>query len=130
MGFMGSVACDPSVVEYGLRADVQRVLASERIECLQYRPEPPAISACSFAGSTPDPGLTISVVMLYPDAESAEAAFDCRPGAGGQVLFREGQSWLASIAAVADDRVTNSDITDQAFVDRVAELLGTDVVGC
>jgi hypothetical protein len=82
---------------------------------------------------TPDPGNTISVVALFPSAESATEVFrrcSTSEGEGGQLLYREGQSWLASIAHVEKDRVTNSNIESEAFVEQVARLLGTDVIDC
>jgi hypothetical protein len=64
--------------------------------------------------------------------KAAGAAKRCREGRpdDGQILYRDGQSWVATIAAYAPDHKTASNIDDQTFVIRVADLLGTDVIDC
>jgi hypothetical protein len=128
--------CDQSVVQYTTTDEVRAALAPADIGCKDYVVEPPVpVSiACSFSEWIPQRGLRGGAVVMFADPEEAAgAAKRCRKGKhddGGQILYREGQAWVATIAAYAPDHKTASNIEDQAFVARVAELLGTDVIDC
>jgi hypothetical protein len=123
-----------SVPRFETIDDAREALAEADIGCEQFSPDPPIASACSFHESVPQDGNAIGVFVIYRDASEARSTYErCSEPPDdneGQLLYRDGEAWLASIAAVADDRVTNSDIEDQAFVRRIADLLGAEIVDC
>jgi len=127
------LACSRGVTQHTTIHDAREALRAGGIACVDFPIDKPAVAACSFHESVPEPGLASGFVVIYEtvdDAATAEAR--CRGGGTGegQLLYRDGQGWVGVISAVADDRVTNSRIDDQAFVTRIAELLGTDVIDC
>jgi hypothetical protein len=131
-----AAACSNGIVTYESTDEVRSVLAEAEIGCRDFQLEdPPAAGAvaCSFTDWTPGTGLVASTVVIYGDpGDAADFAARCRSESvrGGQLLYRDGQNWLVSIEAYAEDRRTASNITDQAFVTRVGELLRTGVVDC
>jgi hypothetical protein len=130
------VGCSQPVVEYTTTDEVRTALAPADIGCKDYVVEPPMpISiACSFSEWIPQRGLRGGAVVMFADPEEAAGvAKRCREGRhndGGQILYREGQAWVATISAYAPDHKTASNIDNQEFVTRGAGLLGTDVIDC
>jgi hypothetical protein len=132
--FLIGAACGQPVVQYETTDDVRKALASEGIGCRDFAWDPPPTAiACSFAEWMPERGLKGGTVVIYANEAAAITTLErCQKDGhdGGQLLYRDGQRWLASIEAYASDRRTARDIEDQSFVTRVAELLGTDVIDC
>ena len=126
--------CGRPVVQYTTTDEVRTALAPADIGCRDFAWEPPPTAvACSFSEWVPQEGLKGGTVVIYADmADAAEVAQRCREGAddGGQLLYRDGQGWVLSVAAYASDRRTASAIDDREFVIHVAGLLGTDVINC
>jgi hypothetical protein len=119
-----------SVVLYTSTDQIRYALEASGIGCEDFPASSPEIAACSMSDWTPDPGLTVSVVVLFASAEDAANAIHQVPCGEADLLYRDGQLWLATISHVADDRVTNTDIVNQRFIAKVASLLGTDLVDC
>jgi hypothetical protein len=126
-------ACGQSVQQYATTDEVRAALHEVGILCADFRWDPPSMAqACSFADDVPG-ARTSGVVVIYADQRDIEAALSrCRDDAasGGQFLYSEGQSWLASIERYEADRTTAHNIDDQEFVSRVADVLRTEVIDC
>jgi hypothetical protein len=132
---MLSCTGDEVVTQYRSLDDVRTALAYGDIGCTDVEPYEEAV-ACSFDESIPQEN-GFGVVIIFADA--SDAAFNaehCSSGVvglgSGQIIYRDGQSWLGAIAATTEspDAIDVSRIEDQAFVDKVAELLRSEVAEC